>query len=132
PEGLMDALRELASRTDELPGVTCAFKCEQPVDVADSFTATHLYRIAQEALTNALKHARPEHILIALESDNGHPILQVADDGTGFNSSEKSEGMGLKTMQYRASLIGANLAITPVESGGTLVTCKVFGGGNLR
>ncbi|HUG71124.1 MAG TPA: hypothetical protein VMM76_25465 [Pirellulaceae bacterium] len=49
PEGLMDALRELASRTDELPGVTCAFKCEQPVEVVDSFTATHLYRIAQEA-----------------------------------------------------------------------------------
>jgi PAS domain S-box-containing protein len=128
-EGLMDALRELASRTDELDGVTCAFKCEQPVEVADSLTATHLYRIAQEALTNALKHARPEHILIALESDNGHPILLVADDGIGFDSSDESEGMGLKTMLYRASLIGANVNITPVKAGGTLVTCKVFGGG---
>jgi signal transduction histidine kinase len=52
-EGLMDALRELGSRTDELEGVTCAFKCEQPVEVAESLTATHLYRIAQEAVTNA-------------------------------------------------------------------------------
>lgn len=129
PEGLMDALRELASRTDELDGVACAFKCEQPVQVGDSLTATHLYRIAQEALTNSLKHARPEHILIALDTNNGQPILQVADDGIGFGSAEQSEGMGLKTMHYRASLIRANLTISPVEAGGTLVTCKVFGGG---
>ncbi len=119
----------LLSRTDDLEGVTCAFKCEQPVEVADSLTATHLYRIAQEAITNALKHGRPEHILIALESDNGQPILQVADDGIGFDATEESEGMGLKTMLYRASLIGASLTVSPVETGGTLVTCKVFGGG---
>lgn len=128
PEGLMDALSELASRTDDLDGVACAFKCEQPVQVSDSLTATNLYRIAQEALTNSLKHARPEHILIALDTNNGQPILQVADDGIGFGSAEQSEGMGLKTMHYRASLIRANLTISPVEAGGTLVTCKVFGG----
>jgi PAS domain S-box-containing protein len=131
-DGFMNALRELASRTDGLEGVTCAFKCEQPVEVADSVTATHLYRIAQEAVTNALKHGRPEHILIALESENGHPMLQIADDGTGFELTGQYEGMGLKSMFYRASLIGANLTLGPVETGGTLVTCKVFGGGNLR
>ena len=130
-EGLMDALRELASRTDDLEGITCAFKCEQPVEIANSLTATHLYRIAQEAITNALKHARPEHILISLELHNGQPVLQIADDGTGFDLTEQSDGIGLKTMVYRASLIGANLTITPVEAGGTLVTCKVFGGGSL-
>jgi signal transduction histidine kinase len=124
----MNALRELASRTDGLEGVSCAFKCEQPVEVADSVTATHLYRIAQEADTNALKHGRPEHILIALESENGHPMLQIADDGTGFELTGQYEGMGLKSMFYRASLIGANLTLRPVETGGTLVTCKVFGG----
>ena len=127
-QGLMDALRELASRTDELEGLTCAFKCEQPVEVTDSLTATHLYRIAQEAVTNALKHGGPEHILIALESENGQPILQVADDGIGFDSKEENEGMGLKTMFYRASLIGASLKVSSVETGGALVTCKVFGG----
>jgi signal transduction histidine kinase len=98
------------------------------VEVADSVTAMHLYRIAQEAVANALKHGRPEHILIALEAENGYPILQIADDGTGFDSTSQHEGMGLKTMHYRAGLIGANLAISPVETGGTLVTCKVFGG----
>ncbi|HUG68373.1 MAG TPA: PAS domain-containing protein [Pirellulaceae bacterium] len=133
-QGLMDALRELALRTEELAGVTCAFKCEQPVEISDNSTSTHLFRIAQESITNALKHGQPEHILIALESDNGQPILQVADDGTGFDVTEQTRGLGLKTMLYRASLIGASLKVSPVETGGTLVTCRVFlgGGGNLR
>jgi PAS domain S-box-containing protein len=127
-QGFMDALRQLASGTDNLAGVSCAFKCERPVELADSLVATHLYRIAQEAVTNALKHARPEHILVALEAEDGRLILQVADDGTGFDAKEPKEGMGLQTMQYRASLIGATLTVSPVETGGTLVTCKVFGG----
>lgn len=130
-EGLMDALRELASRTDDLEGIICAFKCEQPVEFADSLTASHLYRIAQEAVTNALKHARPEHILIALESENGRPVLQIADDGLGFDYTELSKGMGLKTMRYRASLIGGDLTVASVDTGGTLVTCKVFRGGGV-
>ncbi len=127
-KGFMNALSELASRTDVLEGVTCAFKCEQPVEVADSVTATHLYRIAREAVANALKHGHPEHILISLELDDGHPMLQIADDGTGFDSTGQYEGMGLHTMLYRANLIGATLTVSPVESGGTLVTCKVLGG----
>ncbi len=129
PDGLMDALRDLASRTDDLAAVSCAFKCETPVLVADSVTATHLFRIVQEAVTNALKHARPEHILIALELEGGQLIVQVADDGIGFDGTLAGAGMGLKTMRYRAGLIGANLTISPVERGGTLVSCKLFGGG---
>ena len=127
-EGLMDALRELAFRTDDLEGVTCAFKCEHPVEVEESLISTHLYRIAQEAITNALKHGRAEHILIALETDNGQTILRIADDGIGFDFTKKSEGMGLKTMRYRASLMGASFTVRPVEAGGTLVTCRVSGG----
>jgi len=128
-QGLMHALRELASRTDDIEGVTCAFKYERAVDVADDLTAMHLYRIAQEAITNAIKHGRPEHILIALETEKGYPVLEITDDGRGFDSTVKREGMGLKTMLYRATLIGARLTVSPVEAGGTLVTCKVFGGG---
>jgi signal transduction histidine kinase len=74
-------------------------------------------------------YGRPEHILIALESENGHPMLQIADDGTGFELTGQYEGMGLKSMFYRASLIGATLTLSPVETGGTLVTCKFFRGG---
>ncbi|MCA9136610.1 MAG: PAS domain S-box protein [Planctomycetales bacterium] len=133
PEGLMDALRELASRTEELSGVDCVFKCERPVMIGDSATATHLYRIAQEALANSLKHAHPTNLLIALDSENGQPILRIADDGIGIDpkaqTKPQSTGMGFKIMSYRASLIGANLTITPVETGGTLISCKLFGNG---
>ncbi len=128
-DGLMNALREIAARTDGLNGVSCAFKCEAPLNVGDSITSTHLYRICQEAVANALKHGRPHHILIALESENGYPILQIADDGVGIDPNGKFQGMGLKSMHYRASLIGANLSIQPVETGGTLVTCKVLSSG---
>ncbi|WP_161604501.1 PAS domain S-box protein [Roseiconus nitratireducens] len=126
--GLVEALRELASRTDQLSGITCAFKCERPIQIGDDLTATHLYRIAQEALTNALKHARPEHILVALEYEDGQIVLRVADDGKGFDLARRSDGMGLKTMQYRASLIGAGLTVEAVETGGTLVSCTVADG----
>jgi two-component system CheB/CheR fusion protein len=127
--GFMDSLRELAARTDNLKNVHCAFKCEDPIVISDSSTATHLYRIAQEAVTNALKHANPEHILIELGADDGHLVLQVADDGCGFDPEKTKAQMGLTTMQYRAGLIGGKLSITPVENGGTLLTCKVFRGG---
>jgi signal transduction histidine kinase len=125
----MDSLRELAARTDNLKSVHCAFKCEEPITISDSSTATHLYRIAQEAVTNALKHAKPEHILIELGVENGHLVLKVADDGCGFDPPTSKTGMGLKTMQYRAGLIGGNLSIAPVENGGTLLACIVFRGG---
>ena len=122
----MDALNQLAVRTDELEGITCAFKCELPVELTDSLIATHLYRIAQEAITNALMHGRPEHILIALDSKNGRLMLQIADDGIGFDPTAVNQGMGLKTLEYRASLMGASLTISPVEAGGMLVTCEVM------
>jgi PAS domain S-box-containing protein len=125
-DGLQDALHRLALSTDQAEGVSCAFKCEQPISVSDCLVATHLYRIAQEAVANAMKHASPEHILIALESADGKLTLQVADDGCGFDSSANSDGMGLKTMRYRAGLFGGNLTITPIDTGGTLVECVVF------
>jgi signal transduction histidine kinase len=130
--GLMDALRELATRTDRLKDVTCAFKCDRPVEITDASVATHLYRIAQEAVTNALKHGQPHHILISLESKHGGPTLLVADDGTGFDPTQETEGMGLKTMRYRASLMGANLTVTPVKTGGTVVTCAILGGATVE
>ncbi len=124
-QGLANALQDLASRTDDLDGVSCTFQYDKPVAVTDSFVATNLFRIVQEALTNALKHARPKHILIALGAENGLPILTIRDDGSGFDPNQVGDGVGLKTMRYRASVIGANLTISQVQSGGTLVTCRI-------
>jgi two-component system, LuxR family, sensor kinase FixL len=127
-QGLVSALRKLANKTDELGHVVCAFKNEQPVDFSCVDTQLHLYRIAQEAVANALKHSHAAHILIALSCENSHPVLQIADDGIGFDPTKRQEGLGMKTMAYRASLIGGQLTVAPIETGGTLVTCKILGG----
>jgi PAS domain S-box-containing protein len=124
--GLMEALRDLASRTDGLQSVACAFKCNRKISITKSFIATHLYRIAQEAVTNALKHANPSHILIELASDERHWILRIANDGISFDNQNVEKGLGLKTMQYRASLISGSLTISTIETGGTLITCRVY------
>jgi two-component system CheB/CheR fusion protein len=124
--GLMAALAELASRTTELQGVTCTFECRNEVLVEDNQTATHLYRIAKEAVTNALKHGRAKHIAIILEGDEISFGLRIQDDGTGFpQESREPGGMGLKIMRYRAGLIHASVAVGPAQPGGTLVTCTL-------
>ncbi|MBI3461503.1 MAG: hypothetical protein HY000_00355 [Planctomycetes bacterium] len=122
----MAALAGLASRTSELHGVTCTFDCSEPVLVKDNQKATHLYRIAKEAVTNALKHSRAKSITISLEGDEGSIILRIRDDGVGFPwEPAEIKGMGLKIMRYRAGLINAGLAIGPAEPIGTLVSCTL-------
>ena len=123
--GLMSALTELASRTS-IRAVDCTFVCEEPVEVADNFTATHLYRIAQESITNALKHGAPDRIEISLSERDACVILHVLDNGTGIaNNHSRNGGMGLGIMRYRAGMIGASLSIDTGPKGGTSVTCTV-------
>jgi PAS domain S-box-containing protein len=125
-DGLRAALAELAERTTHDTGLRCDFDGAKPVRVENNETATHLYRIAQEAVTNALKHGAPRHIKISLERDKDRIILSVRDDGKGISPpARQTEGMGLKTMRFRAALIGATLSIAPVKKGGTLVTCRL-------
>ncbi len=125
-DGLRAALAELAETTNRDCGIECDFGCDRPVRIEDNETATHLYRIAQEAVSNALKHGAAGHVRICLSSDDKRVTLSVQDDGKGISpSARRSKGMGLKTMQYRASLIGAALSIAAVKAGGTLVTCRL-------
>jgi two-component system CheB/CheR fusion protein len=124
--GLTAALAELASRTSELHGVACTFECREPVLVEDNQRATHLYGIAKEAVSNALKHSGAKNIRISLESDDRSVALRVRDDGVGLPSEPvESKGMGLKIMRYRAGLINAGLTVGPAERGGTLVSCSI-------
>jgi two-component system CheB/CheR fusion protein len=124
--GLMAALAELASRTSGLHGVTCTFDCREPVLLEDNQTATHLYRIAKEAVTNALKHSRAKNITISLEGDDRSVTLRIRDDGVGFpREPVETKGMGLKIMRYRAGLIDARLAVGPAQPGGILVSCTL-------
>lgn len=125
-EGLMAALAGLASATSELHSVACTFECLRPVAIADNQTATHLYRMSQEAVTNAIKHAHPHSIVIRLEVEGERTILRVIDDGIGLPAApEKSAGTGLRIMRYRAELIGGQLEITAARPHGTIVTCAV-------
>lgn len=126
-DGLRAALAELAQRTTHDTGVKCDFDDGKPVRVENNETATHLYRIAQEAVTNALKHGAPRRIKISLERDKDRVVLSVRDDGQGIPPvARQTEGMGLKTMRFRAALIGATLSIAPVKKGGTLLTCHLI------
>lgn len=116
--GLMNALADLA--TKHADGVKCVFECKTAVLVRESGIALNLYRIAQEAVTNALKHAKPRKIVIKL-SRAGRLTLTVTDDGT-WKRPTKS-GMGVHIMQYRARTIGGELLISQVTPRGTRVTC---------
>ncbi|MBI4660759.1 MAG: PAS domain S-box protein [Verrucomicrobia bacterium] len=124
PEGLMTALGELAAQTSELFGVRCRFACPKPVLVGDSAVAAHLYRISQEAVNNAIKHARPRAVTIRLRSDRDRVTVAVADDGQGIDPlSPKREGLGLSIMNYRAGLVRGTVVVRPRPARGTEVVC---------
>jgi signal transduction histidine kinase len=131
-EGLMAALADLTERTQQEGKVTCTFGCPETVPVADNLTATHLYFIAQEAVHNAVKHAQAQKVRINLTTD-GDLVLRVQDDGIGIPSeSVANQGMGLRIMRNRASIIGANLTIEPAKPTGTVVTCVLIRRNNER
>ncbi len=124
PDGLMTALRELAAQTTELFRVRCRFDCLKPVLIEDTALAGHLYRIAQEAVNNALKHAKPPSINICLQRVRGDVTLTVADDGKGIGAiSPTRQGLGLHIMQYRAGLVRGTATVQPRRGGGTEVVC---------
>jgi signal transduction histidine kinase len=98
----------------------------EEVSIADNTTATHLYRIAQEAIQNTLRHAHAERAEIGLERVDGRISMTVRDDGTGIDSdAPEREGMGLRTMHYRAKEIGATLNVERASGGGTVVKCTL-------
>ncbi|HUO08411.1 MAG TPA: DUF4118 domain-containing protein [Phycisphaerae bacterium] len=128
PAGLMMALGALAQQTQEMQEVNCEFRCAAPVPVENTTTATYLFRIAQEAIHNAVRHGRARHITITLSGAEG-VVLEVCDDGVGISSAaERSTGSGLRIMAYRARVIGGDLKITANPHGGTLVQCSLSKG----
>jgi signal transduction histidine kinase len=122
--GLMSALKKWASEVEELFHIRCRFQCQQRVYVDDVNVATHLYRIAQEAVNNAIRHGRCREITISLSARSGTGTLSVADNGTGFTREpDKQPGMGLSIMNYRADMLGGSLKIHSQENGGVKVSC---------
>ena len=122
--GLMSALQVLAMMTERTSGVSCTFQCDDPVPIANASTAVHLYRIAQEAVTNALRHGKPTWLRIGLQTDGDRAILSIENDGRAFPKTlPKTGGMGLQVMNYRAEGIGGTLNVQQGPAGGTRVTC---------
>lgn len=129
PEGLMTALREFAERTTRIFHRECVFECPKPVLSPDSSTTIHLFRIAQEAVGNALKHAQAQRITIRLFVNGPDLVLGVSDDGNGaLPEAGRLRGMGLRVMQYRTGVIGGTLVIQRVPNQGTSVICTVKAG----
>jgi signal transduction histidine kinase len=125
-EGLMEALEELASTSSDLFKICCRFECDSPVLIRDGATSGHMYRIAQEALSNAVKHGKAGNVIIHLESLDDGIALQVRDDGVGLPESQpKTAGMGLRIMAHRAAMIGATVSAKRQDAGGTVVSCAV-------
>lgn len=122
--GLMSALQMLAATTENVFGVSCIFRCNNAVLVDDPSMALHLYRIAQEAVSNAIKHGKAKNILLELSDGHQTCMLTIKNDGRSFPKvPPQKKGMGLQIMAYRAEMIEASLDICPGDSGGTVLTC---------
>jgi PAS domain S-box-containing protein len=127
--GLPTALEQLSVRTEQLFDIECDVTDLESVPIDDTTIATNLYRIAQEAITNAVKHGNARKIELALQQAGNQLRLMVRDDGSGFSPRSDSSpdgGMGIDLMEYRARIIGGTLNIRRLPEGGTALTCSVF------
>ena len=127
-DGLSIVLQDFAHTLNALPGVSCTYNHDGTTDVRGNETMLHLYRIVQEATNNALKYARSKTIRISLHKDKDLAVLEIRDDGEGFEvgSKHNSRSLGLRSMYYRARVIGGNLTIesrTERPETGTMIRC---------
>jgi PAS domain S-box-containing protein len=124
PEGLAEALRELAAQSSGIFRIKCQFCCPTSMLVCDTEAATHLYRIAQEAVHNAIRHGQAREIIISLTRTREQVRLRIADNGKGIETlSPRRKGMGLRIMQYRGGLLQGTVSISRRPGGGTEVCC---------
>jgi PAS domain S-box-containing protein len=125
--GLQGALRELVESVNAAGRMKAKFACPKPVRVKDSETAVHLYRIAQEAIGNAQKHAGATEISVSLTEKTDTLVLTVSDDGKGLPPEDErsSTGIGVQVMRHRAATIGATLAVESKRGKGVTVTCTL-------
>jgi len=123
-DGLPGALEELARLTAKATGKKCVFECEGEESTGSLGADLQLYRIAQEAVNNAVRHAEATEILIRLVRLDRKIVLSITDDGCG-TGSESLDGMGFRTMSYRAEASGGSLKVRPREPKGTEIYCVI-------
>ncbi|MGN6506602.1 MAG: PAS domain S-box protein [Tepidisphaeraceae bacterium] len=125
--GLRSALKALAIKIEAMFRVSCLFVSDGECLVHDNNVATHLFRIAQEAISNAVKHGKARMIILDLSTSGGELRLSIKDDCIGLKKTAGGgrTGLGLRTMDYRARVIGGSLSVQSDERGGTTVLCVV-------
>ncbi len=124
--GLETALRRLAGNASSMFGIECNVEIVESIPVWDASWATHLFRIAQEAVSNAMKHGKAKHVTISFTSNEGLLRLRVSDDGEGFGKPATADsGMGVNIMRYRARIMGGTLEIKSVPGEGVKVICTI-------
>jgi two-component system, LuxR family, sensor kinase FixL len=124
--GLGACLKEMTEHMQEMSSISCAFEGDATLVLTDRSKSENLFRMAQEALNNAVKHSLAKRIVVALQKEGSRLTLSVRDDGTGFAHGEaKNKGLGLRSMRYRSNAIGGTFEITTRPEGGTDVRCSV-------
>jgi PAS domain S-box-containing protein len=124
--GLMAALRELTHDVKNLYDVECTFDAPEPVQIMDHVAATHLYRITQEAVMNAITHGQASKLVISLINGGGVAYLRIRDNGNGVTQDpERPAGMGLRIMHHRARMIGAKLTVQNEPGDGLIIYCAI-------
>lgn len=126
-EGLSTALSDLAKMTSQLTGTEITVSDPGDIEIDDPQDAMNLYRIAQEAVSNAVRHGEASRIRISLSAENGYLTLAIRDNGKGFpeQPTDHRKGMGLRVMQYRARCVGGSIRVDFPPEGGVLVTCHM-------
>jgi signal transduction histidine kinase len=127
PKGaqLSDGLIQLAEHSTKLFGVKCRYTGSRKLPALREEASAHLYRIAQEAVTNAVRHGRPRAIELSCDIDKKSIVLKIADDGVGVpDIAALPEGMGLSIMRYRASSLGGKLTVAKGADAGIIVACS--------
>lgn len=124
--GLRTAVLELAAMTERVFGVTCEVEYDDDIHVERPHAATNVYRIVQEAISNAVRHGGGSRISISLELEEGVLTLTVRDDGVGLARGSERAGLGLNIMTYRAEVLGGALHVESTDEG-TVVRCVIPG-----
>ena len=130
--GLVAGLKEFAAETTKRSGIPCQMRADKAVIIRDKSVGAHLFRIVQEAVNNAIRHGRPRHITIRLARFKAGVLLEVRNDGKALPARPPTgDGLGLRTMKYRADVIGARFAVRSSGGRGTVVSCLLPAGSSL-
>lgn len=127
-EGLQTALYQLSNQAEKFFDITCSCTCDSSIKIDNNMKAMNLYRIAQEAVSNAVKHGSAKNIDISLTAEKNSIQLAIKDNGIGFSESTREKnkkGMGIYIMKYRANMMAGNLEITNTDDNKTAVICSI-------